>query len=46
MLYDVLVFWPFLLLALVLGLLVGWWYQDPRSADDLTAWLEPGPDDP
>ena len=46
MLYDVLVFWPFLLLALVLGLLVGWWYQDPRSVDDATAWLARGPDDP
>jgi len=46
MLYDILMFWPFLLLALVVGLVVGWWYQDPRSADDMTAWLEPGPDDP
>jgi len=45
MLYDLLMFWPFLAGALAVGIGVGWWYQDPRSADDLTAWLEPGADD-
>lgn len=38
-------YWPFLLAALIIGMAVGWWYQDPRSADDVTAWLEPGPDE-
>ena len=45
MLYVITVYWPFLIAALFLGVLVGWWYQDPRSADDATAWLEPGPDE-
>ena len=45
MLYVIAAYWPFLLVALTLGALVGWWYQDPRSADDLTAWLERGPDE-
>lgn len=43
MLYVLSVYWPFLIGALVLGVLVGWWFQDPRSADDATAWLEQGP---
>jgi hypothetical protein len=46
MLYVIATYWPFMLLMLVIGAAVGWWYQDPRSVDDLTAWLERGPDDP
>ena len=46
MLYVIAAYWPFLIVALIIGAFVGWWYQDPRSADDLTAWLEPGPDEP
>lgn len=42
MFYVIVEYWPFLIAAVVLGALVGWWYQDPRSADDMTAWLEPG----
>jgi hypothetical protein len=45
MLYVLSVYWPFLIAALVLGMAVGWWFQDPRSADDATAWLEHGPDE-
>lgn len=45
MLYLVSIYWPFMLGALGLGVLIGWWYQDPRSADDLTAWLESEPDE-
>ena len=45
MLYVLSVYWPFLIAALVLGVAVGWWFQDPRSADDATAWLEQGPDE-
>lgn len=45
MLYVALAYWPFLIVALLLGVLVGWWYQDPRSADDVTAWLQTEPDD-
>ena len=45
MLYILSVYWPFLIAALVLGVAVGWWFQDPRSADDATAWLEQGPDE-
>lgn len=45
MLYVLTAYWPFLVATLVLGVLVGWWFQDPRSADDATAWLERGPDD-
>jgi len=40
------IYWPYLVLALVVGIGVGWWYSDPRSADDLTAWLERGADEP
>lgn len=42
MLFLIFAYWPFLVAALVVGLAVGWWYEDPRSADDLTAWLDPG----
>lgn len=45
MLYLIAAYWPFVLAALILGIVVGWWYQDPRSADDMTAWLERGPDE-
>ena len=46
MLYLILIYWPFILVALAFGAAIGWWYQDPRSADDETAWLEPGHDEP
>ncbi len=46
MLYVIAQYWPFIVAAFALGVLVGWWYQDPRSADDATAWLEPGRDEP
>ena len=46
MLYVIATYWPFMLLMLLTGVAVGWWYQDPRSVDDLTAWLERGPDEP
>ncbi len=44
MLYLIGVYWPFMLVALALGFAIGWWFQDPRSADDATAWLESEPD--
>jgi hypothetical protein len=44
MLYVIAQYWPFMIGAAVIGVLVGWWYQDPRAADDATAWLEPGRD--
>jgi hypothetical protein len=46
MLYLLQAYWPFLLVAIGLGAAVGWWYQDPRSADDVTAWLEREADEP
>ena len=45
-LYVIEAYWPFLVAALVVGILAGWWYQDPRSGDDVTGWLERGPDEP
>jgi hypothetical protein len=45
MLYVLIAYWPFLVASMALGVVVGWWFQDPRSADDATAWLEPGRDD-
>jgi hypothetical protein len=39
-------YWPFTIVVLVAGIAVGWWTQDPRSVDDLTAWLERGPEEP
>ena len=45
MLYLIAAYWPFIVAALCVGVAVGWWYQDPRSADDVTAWLERGPDE-
>lgn len=46
MLYLIASYWPYLVAALALGVAFGWWYQDPRSADDVTAWLERGSDEP
>jgi hypothetical protein len=47
MLYTIAAYWPFLLLALLFGVCVGWGYQDPRSREeDATAWLERGFDEP
>jgi hypothetical protein len=45
MIYVVAAYWPFLIAALGLGVMIGWWFQDPRSADDATAWLEQGSDE-
>lgn len=45
MLYVIAAYWPFLLITLLIGAAVGWWYQDPRAVDDLTAWLEREPDE-
>ena len=39
-------YWPFMASVLALGFAVGWWSEDPRSVDDLTAWLERGSDEP
>lgn len=46
MLYLLGAYWPFLAFALLLGIGIGWWNQDPRSADEATAWLEGGTDEP
>ncbi len=46
MLYVIAAYWPFMLVTLLVGAAVGWWYQDPRNADVVTAWLERGPDEP
>jgi hypothetical protein len=46
MLYLVAAYWQFLLIAAFAGIAIGWWYQDPRSADDVTAWLEREVDEP
>jgi hypothetical protein len=40
------VYWPYLIAVHCVGFAMGWWYQGPRSADDATAWLERGPDEP
>lgn len=45
MFYLIAAYWPFVLAALVTGVAVGWWYRDPGSVDDMTAWLERGPDE-
>ena len=45
MLYVIANYWSFLLAALLIGVVVGWWAEDPRRADDLAAWLEHGPDE-
>ena len=37
------IYWPFVLLALAVGVAVGWWNRDRRDVvDDVTAWLEDG----
>lgn len=46
MIYLIVMYWPFLVAALLGGLAVGWWNQDPRSADDAEVWLEPGSEEP
>lgn len=46
MVYLIEAYWPFILIALGVGAAVGWWFQDPRSADDATVWLEGGPGEP
>jgi hypothetical protein len=45
MMYLVEAYWPFLVAALAIGIAVGWWAQDTRGVDDVTAWLERGPDE-
>ncbi len=46
MLYTLASYWPFVLLTLLAGLGVGWWFQSPGSVDEVTAWLEEGEDEP
>lgn len=37
------IYWPFILLALLVGVAAGWWNRDRRGVvDDVTAWLEDG----
>ena len=43
--YVIAAYWPYLIVALCAGIATGWWFQDPRSADDETTWLERGLDD-
>jgi hypothetical protein len=45
MLYLIAAYWPFLLAALLIGIAVGWWSRNPRSVDEMTAWLERGLDE-
>lgn len=45
MLDVIAIYWPFMAMVLVIGIGVGWWAQDSHSVDDLTAWLERGPDE-
>lgn len=42
MLFVVAMYWPWLAAAFAAGVGVGWWFQDSRSADDMTVWLKPG----
>ena len=46
MLYLIGAYWPFLLASLAAGIAAGWWYCDPRSADEVSAWLDPGTGEP
>lgn len=46
MLYLIAAYWPFVVIAILTGIGIGWWYRDPRGVDDETAWLERGPDEP
>ncbi len=44
MAYLLATYWPFILLALGLGIAAGWWNRDRSDVvDDVTAWLEDGP---
>ncbi len=45
MLYLIAAYWPFVVLALLFGVAVGWWNRDPRNVDEMTAWLERGRDE-
>ena len=45
MTYLIGTYWPFLLASLAIGAALGWWNRDRRSVDDMTAWLEDGPDE-
>ncbi len=42
MAYLLATYWPFVVFALLAGMVVGWWNRDRREAggDDVTAWLE------
>ena len=33
-------------IKILAGIAAGWWYRDPRSADEVSAWLERGDDEP
>lgn len=46
MTYVLVTYWPYMIGVLLAGVAVGWWNQDSRSVDDLTAWLERGLDEP
>jgi hypothetical protein len=39
-------YWPFMVLALLIGIALGWWNRDRRGVDHVTAWLEDGPREP
>ena len=43
MAYLIGTYWPFVALALLFGVALGWWNRDRRGVDDVTAWLEDGP---
>ena len=44
MAYLLATYWPFIVLALGLGIAAGWWNRDRSDVvDDVTAWLEDGP---
>jgi len=45
MIYVIANYWPFMLLALAAGIAVGWWNRDRQPVDDVTAWLERGPEE-
>lgn len=45
MTYLLVNYWPYVILAVLLGMAVGWWNRDRREAgvDHVTAWLEDDP---